>query len=48
MAGLKLAVSHYFGYGSGRARSPLVDGDEAKLVANEGVLKRLVELENSL
>lgn len=48
VSGLKLAVSHYFGYGSGLARSPLPSGDESRLAAQEGPLKRLVDLENSL
>jgi len=46
--GLKLAVSHYFGYGSGVARSPLPTGDGAKLASLADPLQKLVDLENSL
>ena len=48
VAGLKLAVSHYFGYGSGMARSPLQMVDPSRLAAQEGPLGRLVALENRL
>ena len=48
VSGLKFAVSHYFGYGSGRARSPLPAGDDMRLQAEEVPLKALVDLENSL
>ena len=48
VAGLKLAVSHCFGYGSGQARSPLPNGKAAVLEAQSGVLDRLIEMEKSL
>ncbi|WVF66077.1 hypothetical protein IAT40_000816 [Kwoniella sp. CBS 6097] len=48
VAGLKLAVSKYFGYGSGIARSPLPKGNEATLAAQDAQLGKLVEFESSL
>ena len=48
VAGLKLAVSNYFGYGSGRARRPLPDGGNDALAAQTKVLDRLIQLEKSL
>lgn len=48
VSGLKLAVSEYFGYGSGKARSPLPAGDLQKFNAVKGSLDQLVELEKNL
>lgn len=48
VAGLKLACSHYYGYGSGRARRPLPDGDAVKLQSAGTVLDKLVEVEDGL
>ncbi|OCF36237.1 hypothetical protein I316_02110 [Kwoniella heveanensis BCC8398] len=48
VSGLKLAVSKYFGYGSGIARSPLQKGNETTLSAQEAQLSKLVEFESSL
>jgi hypothetical protein len=48
VAGLKLIVKEYYGYGSGLARSPLPSGSEEALRGQKGVLDRLMELELSL
>jgi hypothetical protein len=46
--GLKAAVVKYFGYGSPRTRSPLLDGDMTKVDAQAADLDKLVALEKSL
>ena len=48
VAGLKLAVSQYFRYGSGQARSPLPNGNPTVLDAQKVVLERLIQMEKSL
>jgi 4-hydroxy-2-oxoglutarate aldolase len=48
VSGLKLAVSHYFGYGSGQARSPLPSGSESALAGQKSILDELIQLEKSL
>lgn len=48
VAGLKLATSHYFKYGSGKARNPLPSGNPSALEAQKGILDKLYQFETSL
>lgn len=48
VAGLKLIVSTWYGYGNGRARSPLPSGNSEAMQAQKGPLDALLELEKSL
>ena len=48
VAGLKLATSHYFKYGSGKARNPLPSGNPTALDAQKEVLDKLYQFETSL
>lgn len=48
VAGLKLIVSQWYGYGSGLARSPLPSGSLEAMRAQDGPLNALLELEKSL
>jgi hypothetical protein len=48
VAGYKLAVSKYFGYGNGIVRSPLPNVTEAGLKASDDIFGRLLALEEKL
>ena len=48
VAGLKLIVKSYYGYGSGIARSPLPCANEEAFKGQKGVLDELMDLEFSL
>lgn len=48
VAGLKLIVSEWYGYGSGLARSPLPCGNPEAMQAQKGPLDALLDLEKSL
>jgi hypothetical protein len=48
IGGLKYAVSQLYGYGSGRARRPLQDGNEEKYSAQKAALQKAFEMEESL
>jgi hypothetical protein len=48
VAGLKLIVKTYYGYGSGLARSPLPNANAEALAGQRAVLDKLMDLESSL
>jgi dihydrodipicolinate synthase/N-acetylneuraminate lyase len=48
VAGLKLIVKSYYGYGNGLARSPLPNANEEAFKGQKGVLDKLMDLEFSL
>jgi dihydrodipicolinate synthase/N-acetylneuraminate lyase len=48
VAGLKLIVKTYYGYGNGLARSPLPNANAEALQGQKGPLDKLMDLEFSL